>query len=197
MKIIRRRRTHSSAMALMFALTTVVAPLAPIPAVAQEKAIAPEVNPPGDIPDNQQFVTFVAMQGASLKTPEGWSRTDTADGAVFADKYGRIELAIRASAAPPTLEAVRASQAAELAKTGRAVRISRIERVKLPAGPAIRITYTSNSDPNPVTGKQIRLENERFYVADNGKIAELTFSAPAGADNADQWALMSRSFRWK
>ena len=69
--------------------------------------------------------------------------------------------------------------------------------MKLPAGAAIKVVYTSNSDPNPVTNKQIRLESERFYLSGNGKLAELTFSAPAGADNVDQWTLMSKSFRWK
>jgi ABC-type oligopeptide transport system ATPase subunit len=66
----------------------------------------------------------------------------------------------------------------------------------LPSGPAVQIIYTSNSDPNPVTNKQIRLENERYLIAHNGKLATLTMSAPAGADNADQWKLMADSFRW-
>ena len=69
--------------------------------------------------------------------------------------------------------------------------------MKLPAGPAVKVVFTSNSNPNPVTNKQIRLESERFYMQRNGKLAELTFSAPAGADNVDQWVLMSKSFRWK
>lgn len=193
----RKQGAHFGAMVLALALATVAAPVMPIGALAQEKAVAPEVNPPGDIPDNQQFVTFVAKQGASLKTPEGWGRTDTATGAIFADKYNRIELAIRPSTIPLTISAIRASQAAELKKAGRAVHIARIDRVKLPAGPAVRIAYTSNSDPNPVTNKQVRVENERFYFESNGKIAELTFSAPDGADNVDQWRLMSRSFRWE
>jgi hypothetical protein len=61
----------------------------------------------------------------------------------------------------------------------------------------VQIIYTSNSDPNPVTNKQIRLENERYLIAHNGKLATLTKLAPAGADNADQWKLMADSFRWK
>jgi hypothetical protein len=61
----------------------------------------------------------------------------------------------------------------------------------------VRIVYTANSDPNPVTNKQIRVESERFLIGRKDKVAELTFSAPAGADNADQWTMMSQSFRWK
>lgn len=197
MIVVRTIARNAAAIVMALTITTTVASLTPSVAVAQEKAVAPEANPPGDIPDNQQFVTFVAKQGASLKVPEGWGRTDTTAGALFADKYNRIELTIQTSASALTMESVRSGQAPELQRTGRAVHIAKIERVNLPAGPGVRITYTSNSEANAVTGKKIRLENERFYLSENGKIAELTFSAPAGADNADQWALMSKSFRWK
>ena len=81
-------------------------------------------------------------------------------------------------------------------RAGHAVKVSAVTEVKLPAGPAIRIVFGSNSEPNAVTGKQIRLENERFLIGHGDKVATLTFSAPAGADNADQWTLMSQSFGW-
>jgi hypothetical protein len=47
-----------------------------------------------------------------------------------------------------------------------------------------------------VTNKAIRLENERYFFWKGGKLATLTLSAPYGADNADQWLLMAKSFRW-
>ena len=31
----------------------------------------------------------------------------------------------------------------------------------------------------------------------DGKLATLRLYAPYGADNVDQWRLMSRSFRWR
>lgn len=191
--LLTRRGLHAIGLTLIFAPALGWA----APATAQEKAVAPEINPPGDIPDNQQFITFEAAQGVALKMPEGWARTDTKGGAIFADKYGRIELDVRPSTSPLTIDALRAQQVADLERNGRAVKVLKIEHVKLPAGSAVKVVYTSNSDPNPVTNKQIRLESERFYLLHNGKLAELTFSAPAGADNADQWALMSKSFRWK
>ena len=85
---------------------------------------------------------------------------------------------------------------AKLAQSGRAVKIASVREAKLPGGAAVAITYTSNSDPNPVTGKKIRLENESYLFGKHGQQAKLTFSAPAGADNADQWSLMAGSFRW-
>ena len=61
----------------------------------------------------------------------------------------------------------------------------------------MRIVYSENSEANAVTGKQIRLESERFLIGHGGNVATVTFSAPAGADNADQWKLMSDSLTWK
>jgi hypothetical protein len=42
----------------------------------------------------------------------------------------------------------------------------------------------------------VREENEAFYFAKNGKLVLLQLSAPKGADNVDQWKLISSSFRW-
>jgi hypothetical protein len=65
-----------------------------------------------------------------------------------------------------------------------------------PCAHRLLIKYTSNSDPNPVTGKQIRLEHDRYLIAKDGKLATIDFSAPEGADNVDQWRLMSNAFSW-
>ena len=66
-------------------------------AAADEQPLKPERNPPGDIPDNQVFIDYVSPLGFSLKVPEGWARHDLADGASFADKYGRITVTQTAS----------------------------------------------------------------------------------------------------
>jgi hypothetical protein len=62
---------------------------------------------------------------------------------------------------------------------------------------AVLVSYGSNSDPNPVTNKAIRLENDRYYFWKDDKLVAVNFSAPAGADNADQWDMMAKSFRWR
>lgn len=165
-------------------------------ALSQERAVASEKNPPGDIPDDQVFITYRSPQGFSLKVPEGWARKESSSGVVFEDKYGTIEAMVSQRSVAPTVAGVKASEAPELAKTGRAVTIRSVKDVKLPSGHAVKIDFTSNSAPNPVTNKQIRLENERYLVAGHDKLATLTLSAPAGADNADQWKLMADSFRW-
>ena len=173
------------------------AALSAAPAIAQEQPVAPEANPPGDIPDSQVFVPYDSPLGFSLSVPEGWGRADRADGARFADKYDGVDISVGAEPIAPTAQSVRANQAAALQKTGRAVEIVAVKSVALPAGKAVRISYKSNSAPNAVTGKQIRLENDRYFFFKAGRLATLDLSAPAGADNADQWKLMAESFRWR
>jgi hypothetical protein len=166
------------------------------PATAQEQPVATEKNPPGDIPDSQVFILYRSSLGFSLKIPEGWARTDRTDGAAFVDKYDTVDVSVASAAVAPTAESAANNEAVALTKSARAVKVSAVEDVRLPAGPAVLIVYTSNSAPNAVTNKQIRLENNRYLYYHAGKLATLDLSAPAGADNVDQWKLMSDSFRW-
>ena len=193
-----RPRTLLTSLALALALS--VATFAPIvigPAAGQETAVAPEKNPPGDIPDNQVFVQYTSPSGFSIKVPEGWSRVDRPDGARFSDKYNIIDLAVSKADQPPNAATAKARDAAGLKSAGRAVEIKSVKDVKLKSGPAVLISYASNSDPSPVTNKQIRLEHERYLMFRNGKLVSLDLSAPLGADNVDQWKLMSNSFQWQ
>jgi hypothetical protein len=180
----------------------VLSPVPVMPWVAPERARAeqalkPEKNPPGDIPDNQVFIPYASAVGFSLKVPEGWARKDLPNGAAFADKYGRITATKSDVRNAPDLATARQMLIPELEKSARAVTVKKVKAVRLPAGAAVLVSYDSNSDPNPVTNKVIRLENDRYYLWKDGKLVTLNFSAPAGADNADQWDLMAKSFRWR
>ena len=85
--------TLLAATAFALALGSLTPSMVP-PAAAQEQPIAPETNPPGDIPDSQAFVTYTSPAGFSLKVPEGWALTQRPDGASFADKYGSIDISL-------------------------------------------------------------------------------------------------------
>jgi len=171
-------------------------PLASTSALAAERPVAAEKNPPGDIPDTQTFVTYVSPLGFSLQVPEGWARTDRSDGTRFADKYNAIDATVGPASAAPTTASVTDHEAAVLVKAGRAVKVDAIRTAKLAAGPAMRIAYSSNSEPNAVTGKQLRLEHHRYLIYRNGRLATIDLAAPLGADNADQWKHIADSFRW-
>ncbi len=173
------------------------ASLSALPAASAEAPVAAETNPPGDISDSQVFLTYASPLGFTVQVPEGWARKDRADGATFADKYGTVDVAVATAAAAPTAASVKTGDAAALEQSGHAVKIDSIKAVTLPSGPSVLIKYHSNSEPNAVTRKKIRLEHDRYLIARDGKLAMLDFSAPAGADNVDQWKLMSDSFGWK
>jgi hypothetical protein len=170
--------------------------LSAMPLLAQERPLAPEKNPPGDIPDDQVFITYRSPLGFSLKVPEGWARRENPAGVSFEDKYGRIEVTVSGAGPAPTAANVAATEVPNLVSSGHAVKIASVTDMGLPSGPAVRIAFSSNSEPNPVTNKRIRLESERYLIAHDNERASLTLSAPAGADNADQWKLMADSFRW-
>lgn len=168
-----------------------------VPLPVQERPLAPEKNPPGDIPDSQVFIVYRAPLEYSMKVPEGWARRDSAEGAVFSDKYNTIQLTPSQRHAPPDRQALNATEIPRLKASGKAVKVSRIQTERLPAGNTEAVYFASNSEPNPVTNKAIRLENVRYYFWRQGELVTLTLSAPYGADNADQWRLMARSFRWQ
>jgi hypothetical protein len=167
---------------------TLIAQAAPLPA---------EPNPPGDIPDTQVFVDYHSSLGYSIKVPEGWSRQGRDGDVTFTSTYDGVAIQLAPAAAAPSLASVKQEQLAALEKSPAAVRITKVAAVELPAGSAIVISFSSNSEPNAVTGKAIRLENDRYLLWRNGRLATLTLWAPLGADNVDQWRLMSRSFRWR
>ncbi len=166
------------------------------PLPVQQQAVTPETNPPGDIPDTQVFVAYASPQGFHLEVPEGWARAGNDQKVQFTDKYGSVEVQVSAAPAAPTANSAEQNRVATLMASNRAVEVTQIQDVQLPGGPAVRIDYASNSAPNPVTEKQIRLENAAYLFYRGGKLVSVTFSAPYGADNVDQWRYMSESFGW-
>jgi len=171
-----------------FAQTTSVAP--------RETAVAPETNPPGDIPDNQAFITYTSPAGFSMQIPEGWSRAEANGIVSFVDKYGEIDITSATVTQAPTPASVQQTEVADLIATGHAIEVTNVRTMTLPAGDAVAVDYLSNSAVNAVTNRKIRLENRRIYLFRNGKEAIITMSAPAGADNVDAWEMMAASVRW-
>ena len=175
-----------------------VATASPRPGVAStEQAVATEQSPAGDIPDTQAFVSFTSSVGGySVDTPEGWARTATGPDVQLVDKLDGEAVTVTSASTAPTTTSARGDIEPGLMQAGRAVQVTNVEDVRLPGGSAVRITYTSNSDPNAVTGKQVRLENQAYLFFAGGKLARLTLWAPLGSDNVDQWQHITQSFRW-
>jgi hypothetical protein len=181
------------------AATTMPAPGAtpttePIPTQAP---VEQEQNPPGDIPDNQAFVPYTSADGGySISMPEGWARTENGPNVTFADKLHTFTVEVTCAAAAPTADSANSVEVPSLAATESALALVSVTAVELPAGPAVLIKYQTNSAPDEVTGKQIRLDVDRYELFKDGKLAAISLRVPAGSDNVDVSNMVSRSFQW-
>ncbi|MDB4868156.1 MAG: hypothetical protein JWR03_2489 [Cohnella sp.] len=128
----------------------------------------------------------------SLEVPEGWARTEQGADVSFISKLDGVQVSVITADTAPTIESTKS----DLVKNGRAVKIVSVKEVKLHNEKAIKASYSSNSEPNSVTGKQVRQDNETYYFVKGNQAAVLTMWAPLGADNIDQWNKMSGSFGW-
>jgi hypothetical protein len=147
----------------------------------------------GDIPDNQNFLVFKGA-GFSIKYPEGWSQKKAANGIVFKDKNNLVRVAVR-KGRQPTAASVNA-ELGKLRKSSPSLKAQAPKQVSLKAGPAIKVTYTTTSAPNPVTGKRVVLMVDRYEVAKKGRVAVIDLGTPTGVDNVDAYRMMSESFAW-
>ena len=157
---------------------------------------APEIVEPGDIPDDQVFVTYTWPDGSfSVDVPEGWSR-DEADGTVtFTDKYNTIAISSLAAPTAPSVEAVRSSGLADVTSDP-TFHLVDVQPVTRRSGDGVLATYEIGSEPNSVTGKSALLSVERFVFFDDGNEVVLTLSGAKGADNVDPWRIVSDSLVW-
>jgi hypothetical protein len=76
-------------------------------------------------------------------------------------------------------------------------KLVKIDSVKRAAGDAIRIAYAAASTTDPVTGKRVALDVERYLFWHNGTLVSITLSSPKGSDNVDPWKTVTDSLAWK
>lgn len=150
----------------------------------------------GDIPDTQVFLVFSSRSaGFSIKYPEGWTQKASAGTVTFSDKNNVVRVVIGHGAAPTAaavaaqLEALRAAQPS--------LTFTAPKPITLPAGTALKATYTTESQPNPVTGKRVTLVVDRYVLSDGSRVATVDLGTPVGVDNVDAYRMMIQSFRWR
>lgn len=157
---------------------------------------APEVVEPGDIPDDQVFVSFASADHRySVDVPEGWARTESNGIVTFTDNYNTVAIESVPATEPPTVESVTATGLADVSgdPTFHLVDVAPVHRA---AGDGILATYEIGSAPNAVTGKSALLAVERYVFFDSGSDVILTLSGAKGADNVDPWKIVSDSLTW-
>lgn len=159
---------------------------------------APEVNTAGDIPDNQAFVSFTPPSGGfSVKVPEGWARTEAGRAVIFTDKLNSVRIEALDAAAAPTVDSATRDELPAIRAGVTNFEGGKVSAVTRSAGPGVLITYRADSPPDPVTGKVIRHDVERYEFWRAGRTVVLTLSGPQGADNVDPWRTVTDSLRWQ
>ena len=160
-------------------------------------ANAPEVNPAGDIPDNQAYVAYTPPGGGfTVKVPEGWARSSAGGAVTFTDKLNTIRVESKAAQVPLTARDARQTEVPKLASSVSGFRRGTVTAVARKAGTAVRITYLAKAKADPVTGKTGQDAVERYVFFHNGKDVILTLSGPKGADNVDPWKIVTDSVTW-
>ena len=179
------------------AQTTGVPTPATTTSAAAPSPSAPEVNPAGDIPDNQAYVRYSPPgAGYSVKVPEGWARTTSGGAVTFTDKLNAIRLESRPATSAPSVASVTARDLPALARGVPGYRAGGVTVVTRSAGNAVRVTYLADSPTDPVTGKSHTDAVERYLLFHKGRTAILTLSGPRGADNVDPWMIVTDSLVW-
>jgi hypothetical protein len=149
----------------------------------------------GDIPDNQQFLTFRnATGGYSIQYPEGWARSGSGTNVTFQDKSNMITIQVSPGSQPST-----ASVGKELKQQAASDPcLSSDTPQTVTAGPnqAIKVTYTTRGAKSPVTGQRNKVSVDRYVFFKGGKVATVDLSNPVGVDNVDAYRMISESFRW-
>jgi hypothetical protein len=149
----------------------------------------------GDIPDNQNFLTYRSTSpGLSMVYPEGWTVKHAKDGVSFKDKNNLVRIAV-VSGPTPTPAAAQA-QLATLKRLDPTLTAGTAQAITLKSGPAVKITYTTLSAPNPVTGKSVTLMVDRYELTHNGQVATIDLGTPTGVDNVDAYKKMIASYAW-
>ncbi len=150
----------------------------------------------GDIPDTQNFLTFRGA-GVSMRYPEGWAQKAAAGGGVtFQDKNNLVRIAI-AKGATPTVAGV-SSAVKQLQSAQHSLKVTKAAaQVTIKGKPAVKVTYTTQSAPNPVTGKRVTLMVDRYALDRAGKVAVVDLGTPVGVDNVDAYRMMIASFQWR
>jgi hypothetical protein len=149
----------------------------------------------GDIPDNQVFLVFSDKAGGfAIKYPEGWTQSGSGRQVTFRDKNNLVRVLIGSGAAPTPTSV--AAQLNALKQADPTLAFRPPQTVTIGSSPVVKAVYTTESAPNPVTGKRVKLIVDRYELAHAGRVATVDLGTPVGVDNVDAYRMMIESFRW-
>jgi hypothetical protein len=132
-----------------------------------------------------------------IKVPEGWARSTSAGVTTFTDHFNSIAIEVVPRATAPTPASAQSRDLPKLRRSVSRFQAEHVTRAQREHGAAVLLTYLLDSRADPVTGKVIRDEAQRFEFWNNGTEAILTLTGPQNADNVDPWQLVSDSLAWR
>ena len=183
------------------ATTTSPSPSTTTGAASSPGALAAEAQSAatGDIPDSQVFLVLNnAHGGYSLKYPEGWTiQGSGSDKLTISDKNNLVRVVIARGPAPSPASVAAALIAVK--SSSPTLTFTAPQKFALPASSgAVKAVYTTESAPNPVTGKRVKLVVDRYVLPGTGsRVATVDLGTPVGVDNVDAYRMMIHSFTWK
>jgi hypothetical protein len=130
-----------------------------------------------------------------MQYPEGWVQRGAASDVTLQDKNNLVHIVVRRGTAPNAAAVARA-----LAREKRAtpsLQAGAPSSVTVAGRPAIKISYSTESAANPVTGKRVLLLVDRYVLPGAGHYAVADLGTPKGVDNVDAYRMMIGSFRWR
>jgi hypothetical protein len=150
----------------------------------------------GDIPDNQVFVTLHdAAAGYSMQYPEGWVQGGSGADVTLRDKSNVVHIVVRRGRAPRAADA--AGELNRQRGTTPSLHAGAPSNVTIGGASAVKVSYSTRSAPNPVTGKPVLLLVDRYVLSGPGRYAVADLGTPKGVDNVDAYRMMIGSFRWR
>ena len=149
----------------------------------------------GDIPDNAVFLTYHAANPAfSIQYVEGWQVTPQPDGVVIRDKDSS-ETVLIVGAQTDVARYVASTDLPAL-NTQPGFSLVKQDTVAVGGSKYVHLAYIVTSPPDAVTGKQLPLTVDRYYVPGSGGPAIVILATPSGVDNVDAFRQMIESFKW-
>jgi hypothetical protein len=115
---------------------------------------------------------------------------------IFSDKLNTIRIETVGAPAAPSAASVAAQDVPALKAQSRCFEGGAVTTLSRPAGTAVLVTYRADAPADPVTGKVVHDDVERYAFWNAGTEAVLTLSSPQGSDNVDPWRTVTESFRW-
>jgi len=139
----------------------------------------------------------VTLHGAafSMQYPEGWAQRSTASGTTLQDKNNLVRVVVRRGTAPSAAQVAQELQRQK--QTTPSLQAGAPSSVTVGGTQAVKVSYSTQSAANPVTGKRVLLLVDRYVVPGTGRYAIVDLGTPKGVDNVDAYKMMIGSFRWR